>query len=876
MTLQCDCDDMKNCLIRNAGEPLGDIMRQRTGNSGSKKKAQPVTLASIRSSFSSDSDTDSEYSTPDRHVESLFSYDRATQRPSGNYGTKFQEQIPTIDESQASVPRSLFHGSPTKPTNARPELQFQDVEMQSLSPTTKTRERRGLSQLATFELDGKLSFKSPTHDIVQELTPKTIQAEMQHHDHVLAKVRQKLSSGVILLDIPEYNVDRIVSYMVDALRDERGLTQAQRDEAYDSVIEREMEFPIALEHSFDLLLGHVSFLPLKRSNSFFIFGRLAHSVNLAALDGRPIKFVVLILGRAEQTQKHIEYGHALSELLLDNKFHNEAFLAKRKSDVLVAFDHHVERMHGEGRVKETGLISSGSFAGGVKDDVERRLPAYKSDFTDAWHPKCISSVLYIFFATLAPSIAFGGLLDKLTDQHIGVIEMILSSAISGILFALFSGQPLIIIGGTGPIVVFIGLLYEFAKDLSIPFFGFYCWVGIWTGIFTIILAISNASVFIRQFTEFTDEIFSTLISLIFISEGIKSIVHGFDNADADAGMLSLILTTGTFYIANLLRTVRSSRFLRPGMREFLSDFGLPLAMIIMTAIDQGAGDIATEKLDVPDTITPTYPPYVAMKRDWVLDPMADGEMQVWAIFLAILPALLLTILIFLEQNITSRIVNRAENNLEKGPGYHLDLLVVGILTFLTSFFGLPWVVAAVVRSLSHVNSLATVEEYTNARGQVVEHVVYVRENRLTGVLIHCLLGCTLALLPLLQQVPTAILFGVFLYMGIASLTGSNQLWERTMLLVTDPALYPPTHYARIVPLPVIHTYTIIQLIALGVLWGVKSSPAALLFPLLLLILPQVREYLLKRYDPIHIATLESSESEANEGLFADFTAGDAS
>lgn len=68
-------------------------------------------------------------------------------------------------------------------------------------------------------------------------------------------------------------------------------------------------------------------------------------------------------------------------------------------------------------------------------------------------------------------------------------------------------------------------------------------------------------------------------------------------------------------------------------------------------------------------------------------------------------ALLATILIFMDQQITAVIVNRRENKLRKGCGYHLDLLVVACLIFICSVFGLPFFVAATVLSVNHVSSL---------------------------------------------------------------------------------------------------------------------------------------------------------------------------
>ena len=53
------------------------------------------------------------------------------------------------------------------------------------------------------------------------------------------------------------------------------------------------------------------------------------------------------------------------------------------------------------------------------------------------------------------------------------------------------------------------------------------------------------------------------------------------------------------------------------------------------------------------------------------------------VFLAPVLAILATILIFMDQQITAVIVNRKEHKLKKGGGYHLDLLVSRPVRLLT-------------------------------------------------------------------------------------------------------------------------------------------------------------------------------------------------
>lgn len=74
-------------------------------------------------------------------------------------------------------------------------------------------------------------------------------------------------------------------------------------------------------------------------------------------------------------------------------------------------------------------------------------------------------------------------------------------------------------------------------------------------------------------------------------------------------------------------------------------------------------------------------------RGWVISPFVN---HFWWWFVAFFPALLGVILIFMDQQITAVIVNRKENKLKKGCGYHLDLFVLAILIQICTTFGLPW------------------------------------------------------------------------------------------------------------------------------------------------------------------------------------------
>lgn len=177
----------------------------------------------------------------------------------------------------------------------------------------------------------------------------------------------------------------------------------------------------------------------------------------------------------------------------------------------------------------------------------------------------------------------------------------------------------------------------------------------------------------------------------------------------NAYLMSILLFIGTFLIAFQLKKAKTSNFFNATVKNFISDFAVIIAIFSMTLTDVLVA-VDTPKLDVPAEFKPT-----SDKRGWIISPLHPKNPW-WSCLAAIAPALLGTILIFMDQQITAVIVNRRENKLNKGCGYHLDLFVVAILIIICSIFGLPWFVAATVLSINHVKSL-TRESESSAPGE---------------------------------------------------------------------------------------------------------------------------------------------------------------
>ncbi|NXJ22174.1 S4A4 protein, partial [Dicrurus megarhynchus] len=289
----------------------------------------------------------------------------------------------------------------------------------------------------------------------------------------------------------------------------------------------------------------------------------------------------------------------------------------------------------------------------------------------------------------------------------------------------------------------------------------------------------------------------------------------------DVTLISFLLFGGTFLFCTALKRFRSSRYFPVGVRKLVSDFAVILAILASCAVDAVLG-LETPKLLVPSELKPTNP-----ARGWIVFPF--GANTWWVCLVSAVPAVLVTILIFMDQQITAVILNRREYKLQKGAGFHLDLLCVSLLMVVTSVTGLPWYVSATVISLAHMESLRK-ESATSAPGEHPEFLG-IREQRLTGLAVFILMGVSIFMAPVLKHIPMPVLYGVFLHMGVTALN-SIQLTDRVRLLLMPAKHQPDLAYLRHVPLRRVHLFTVIQLLCLALLWVLKSTMAAIIFPVM--------------------------------------------
>ncbi|XP_039457610.1 anion exchange protein 2a [Oreochromis aureus] len=481
-----------------------------------------------------------------------------------------------------------------------------------------------------------------------------------------------------------------------------------------------------------VLVGSVGFL----DQPSMAFVRLQEAVLLESVleVPVPVRFLFLLLGPPTANIDYHQIGRSISTLMSDKNFHEAAYQADDRQDLLTAINrfldssivlppsevsgdellHSVahfqremlrkreEEQSSKLQEKQTSiqqdkdslvpskpgdepLRRSGRLFGGLIKDVMRRYPQYLSDIRDALNPQCMAAIIFIYFAALSPAITFGGLLGEKTEGLIGVSELIVATALQGIVFSVLGAQPLLVIGFSGPLLVFEEAFYTFCKVNGIEYLTGRAWIGLWLVLIVVLTVAFEGSILVRFVSRFTQEIFSFLISLIFIYETFAKLVkifqehplhncyHGNNTespshcnytmatgnpgkvvGEPNTALLSLVLMAGTYFIAFYLRKFKNSSFFPGRLRRIIGDFGVPIAILIMVLVDYSVQDTYTQKLNVPSGFSVSSPE----KRGWVISLQgSDGQFPAWMMGASILPAILVFILIFMESQITAYMIS---------------------------------------------------------------------------------------------------------------------------------------------------------------------------------------------------------------------------
>ena len=205
---------------------------------------------------------------------------------------------------------------------------------------------------------------------------------------------------------------------------------------------------------------------LRHTLSFFV--RLDEASSLGDLTEVtvPTKFIYLLFYPNDSSATpYQEMGRAMSTLLTDEAFGATAYRASEASELMAAFDVflldstvlppgewdpdiridppenvNVKRTDsdrscsdcsGDGKdvldralskkereSEDAGLFKSWRPFEGLLGDLKRKRGWYLSDLRDGLNLQCLAAFFFMYFAVLAPTIAFGGLLGEVTHSQV--------------------------------------------------------------------------------------------------------------------------------------------------------------------------------------------------------------------------------------------------------------------------------------------------------------------------------------------------------------------------------------------------------------------------------------------------------------------------
>ena len=486
----------------------------------------------------------------------------------------------------------------------------------------------------------------------------------------------------------------------------------------------------------------------------------------------------------------------------------------------------------------------------LQHDLRSFINRYPSDWT-LFNQQILASAVYVFFTNLLPGITFASDLYVLTGQAYGTIEVVLSTGLCGIAFALFSAQPLTIAGVTGPFTILAENIHSLCEEsFHIDYLSFMAWALLHCAWMLWLLAVFNAHDWtMRYVTTFSTEVFSLLNSVIYFHKAVQELQRAHANLSFAGFLYSIIGAIGMLLVAVFLSTAERwaplfHRYVRLGLREYAA----AISIVIFVGIPY-AGELATldkDRLPVSKTFRPSSAERTTFfVRFW--------ELPVEWILAAMIPGAIIMVLFYFDHEVSSIICTIDRYGTKKPGGYAWDIVLLGFTTAMSGILGIPPANGLLPQAPLHSESLmheemekVTVTDDSGEKKEVEQKGRRVFEQRWSHFL-HA--GGILAfisppLMHVLGLTPTSVLAGLFLFMGEQSLA-VNPILYRFFDMLT-----PPSELAKL-PEKVpgwlqIHLFTVTQTVVTGIIFYVTLTVAGPAFPVIIIALVPIRLQVMNR------------------------------
>lgn len=406
-------------------------------------------------------------------------------------------------------------------------------------------------------------------------------------------------------------------------------------------------------------------------------------------------------------------------------------------------------------------------------------------------------------------------------------------------------------------------VYNIVVPQGVKYLEFMCWIGLWSMVMHIFLAISNACNAVRWVTRFSCDIFGFYVALIYLQKGIQILTHQWENGDT-AAYLAIAVALMVTAVAYIVTEMGTGKLFGHHVRVFLRDYGTILTIIFFTGFVHigKMKDVDLPVLPRGGAFTPTA------DRGWIIH---FWNLPAKGVFLAIPFAILLTILFYFgkfwishrqglpsnpsaDHNVSSLICQGSEFPLRKPAGFHWDILLLGITTGLSGILGIPAPNGLIPQAPFHTASLCVTRQQADDTAHpqqkhvtVIDHVVEQRaSNLLQGLII--LFTMSGPIMSVLHLIPQGVLAGLFFVMGIQALEG-NGMTQKMVYICSDRNLIPSSEPLNRCSKKSLYIFVAIELIGFGATFAITQTIAAVGFPVFIFLLIPMRTKLMPKWFP---------------------------
>ena len=289
------------------------------------------------------------------------------------------------------------------------------------------------------------------------------------------------------------------------------------------------------------------------------------------------------------------------------------------------------------------------------------------------------AILSNIYGSILPALAFSLDMFKKTEMSYGVNEVLLASALGSVVFAIFSAQPLVIVGVTGRFSdcfimqrtvdlksLQVQLLFSTIRSmkswlhvapttlascagsdcLHVAILGTRTsyWPGCrWSLVMHSLLAFTNACNALTYVTRFTCDIFGFYVACIYLQKGVEVLLAQWDNAGETSAYFSIVVSLLVLIVGYGCGIIGFSSLFWRRVRQFIEDYGTPLTVIFFTGFVHIGRMRSVELTTLPTTkaFSPT------LDRGWLVH---FWDTDLGDIFIAVPFAILLTILFYFDHN----------------------------------------------------------------------------------------------------------------------------------------------------------------------------------------------------------------------------------